>query len=116
MTSEKNTLYVGNLSYEVREEELSKLFDEKGIPTESVKIVRDQYSDRSKGFGFVDVATEEDVNKAIEALNGLQFQGRQMTVNKAKPRTKRQGGGGGGYNRNRGGDRGDRGGSRQSRW
>ncbi len=81
---EKNKLYVGNLEYNVTEEELRKAFDDKGIQTKELRIVKDKYTGRSKGFGFVEVTSEEDVQKAIDSLNGEDLRGRKLRVNKAR--------------------------------
>lgn len=78
-------IYIGNLNYRLRTEELKNVF----LPYGEVigaKIVRDPETKRSKGFGFVEMASEEDGNKAIEALNGYELSGRKMIVTQAKPR------------------------------
>src|SRR5262245_50500410 len=110
-------LYVGNLSYQVDSSELEQLFSAHGT-VQSAEVVSDRMTGRSKGFGFVEMGTDEEAQKAIAALNGQQNNGRALTVNEAKPREDRPrggGGGGGGYGgggRGGGGgrDRGDRGG------
>lgn len=80
-------LYVGNLSYDVTEDELNELFSQKGEVT-SVRIIFDHYSNRSKGFGFVEMATKEGSDAAISAFNGYDLKGRPMKVNESidKPR------------------------------
>ena len=83
-------MYVGNIPYAATEEELRALFAEYG-EIESLKIMKDQFTDRSRGFGFIEMAQEEDAKKAIEALNGKDFMGKSLTVNEAKPQQKRQG-------------------------
>jgi len=90
-------LYVGNLSYEVTDSDLSKMFETYGR-VESAQIIIDRDTGRSKGFGFVEMKTEEEAQAAIGALNGQQSGGRALTVNEAKPKTEggRSGGGGGG--------------------
>lgn len=88
-----NKLYVGNVAYTATESDLADFISGKGINPLSVAIIKDKYTERSKGFCFVTVETEEDVEKAIEALNGQDFQGRPLTVSKARPREKRTGGG-----------------------
>jgi RNA recognition motif-containing protein len=98
--AEINKLYVGNLDYNTTEEELKSLFTEKGIETQSVTLISDKFSGRSKGFGFVEVESDEVLQKAIEALDGYELGGRKLTVNKAKPQKPRAdrdsyGGGGG---------------------
>ena len=77
-------LYVGNLPFKASEEDLMKLFSEAG-QVQSVKIVMDAYSGRSRGFGFVEMASQEDSEKAITMFNGKPFMDRTLTVNKAKP-------------------------------
>jgi RNA recognition motif-containing protein len=81
-------LYVGNLDYNTTEDDLQKLFSEAG-KVESVSIIRDRQTDRSKGFGFVEMATEEEAEKAIEILNGKPFEGREIKVAEARPRRER---------------------------
>jgi RNA recognition motif-containing protein len=102
-------LYVGNLSYQVDSSELEQMFGAHGT-VQSAEVVSDRMTGRSKGFGFVEMATDEEAQKAIAALNGQQNNGRALTVNEAKPREERPrggGGGGGGYGGG-GGGRGDR--------
>jgi cold-inducible RNA-binding protein len=93
-------LYVGNLSYNTQEEDLREAFSKIGEVL-SATLITDQASGRSKGFGFVEMATDEDAAKAIASMNGTSFMDRTITVNEARPKTERSGGGG----------RGDRGGS-----
>ncbi len=90
-------LYVGNLSYSVDETALGELFAEYGT-VESVAIVNDRETGRSRGFGFVEMASDAEAQAAIDALNGQQVGGRALTVNEARARTDepRRGGGGGG--------------------
>ncbi|HTP06412.1 MAG TPA: RNA-binding protein [Nitrospirota bacterium] len=95
-------LYVGNLSYNTHEEDLREAFSKIGEVLSATLIV-DQTSGRSKGFGFVEMATDEDADKAIAAMNGTSFMDRTITVNEAKPRTERSGSGGGGGRGGRGG-------------
>jgi RNA recognition motif-containing protein len=78
-------IYVGNLSYDATEEDVKKLFEEFG-EIESVKIITDRYSGRSKGFGFVGMPNEEEAKSAIDALNGKEMMGREIKVNEARPR------------------------------
>ena len=81
-------IYVGNLSYDTTEDTLRTLFAEYG-EVEAVRVITDRYTGRSKGFGFVEIATEEAAQEAIGALNGKSVDGREVRVDKAKPRTER---------------------------
>ena len=81
-------IYVGNLSYDTTEDTLRTLFAEYG-EVEAVRVITDRYTGRSKGFGFVEIATEEAAQEAIGALNGRSVDGREIRVDKAKPRTDR---------------------------
>lgn len=96
-------LYVGNLDFNTTEDELKSHFEQKGIATKSVTLIKDKYTDRAKGFGFVEVESEEVLQKAIEALDGQELNGRKLTVNKAKPPRERSGGSGFGGGRGGGG-------------
>ncbi len=98
-------LYVGNLPYNTSSAELERLFTPYGAVT-SAQVIEDRLTGKSKGFGFVEMTTPDDGQKAIAALNGKQFEGRTLTVNEARPREDRGGGGGGG--RGFGGGGGDR--------
>ena len=99
-------LYVGNLSYSVTENDLQDLFAQHG-PVAEVNLMLDKFSGRPRGFAFVTMATPEAANAAIQALNGKEFSGRNLTVNEARPREERPprsggggfGGGGGGGGR-----------------
>jgi cold-inducible RNA-binding protein len=82
-------LYVGNLNYDVNDEQLGELFAQAGNVV-SAKVITDRYSGRSKGFGFVEMGSEEESKKAIEMLNEKDFQGRNIIVNEARPRKPRQ--------------------------
>jgi RNA recognition motif-containing protein len=98
-------LYVGNLGYGVTDSDLAKLFEAHGT-VESAQVIMDRDTGRSKGFGFVEMKTEQEAQAAIAALNGQEAGGRSLTVNEAKPRTEggRGGSGGrGGYGRGGGG-------------
>jgi RNA recognition motif-containing protein len=107
-------LYVGNLSYQATEDSLREWFGNAGFNAAEVTIVRDRMTGQSRGFGFVELASDEDAQRAMESLNGQEMMGRRLVVNPANP--PRQGdrpprgdrGGGGG--RGRGGPRRDRGG------
>ena len=105
-------LYVGNLSFNTSESQLQDLFAEHG-EVSSVALITDRETGRPRGFGFVEFANDADANKAIEALNGAEVDGRSLTVNVAKEREPR-GGGGGGYGGGRGGGGG--GGGGRGRW
>ena len=77
-------IYVGNLNYNLSEDELEKVFSSYG-EVASVKIIRDKYTDQSKGFGFIEMATDADAQKAIDELNGTEVKGRELRVNQARP-------------------------------
>jgi RNA recognition motif-containing protein len=107
-------LYVGNLSYEVADADLRDAFSAHGQVT-SAEVVKDKYSGQSKGFGFVEMPSQQEANAAMQALNGTDLKGRSINVNEARPRTgdggrggERRGGGGGG--------RSGGGGGRGGRW
>ena len=123
-------LYVGNLSYDVDSSELERMFSAHGT-VQSAEVISDRMTGRSKGFGFVEMGSDEEAQAAIAALNGQENAGRTLTVNEARPKEDRGGGGGGGGGRGgyggggggggrggygggggggRGGDRGGRGG------
>ena len=109
-------LYVGNLSFRTTGEELREAFSAAGT-VESATVIEDRDSGRSRGFGFVEMATPEEATAAIEQFNGKDFGGRNLTVNEAKPRADRgAGGGGGGRGGYGGGGERDRGGDREPRW
>ena len=113
-------LYVGNLSFQTSSSDLEELFAGIGA-VESASVVEDRETGRSRGFGFVQMSSKEDGEKAISELNGSQFGGRELKVNEARPREDRPRGGGGGYGGGGGGygggggNRNDFGGSR-NRW
>jgi len=88
-------LYVGNLSYSVTSSSLETLLSEHG-DVQSAEVIMDRDTGRSKGFGFVEMGSEQEAEAAITALNGNEHDGRSLTVNEAKPREQRSGGGGGG--------------------
>jgi cold-inducible RNA-binding protein len=104
-------IFVGNLSFNTNEDELRQIFEGYG-QVDRVSILTDRDTGRSRGFGFVEMASDEDGEKAITALNGSQIGGRTINVNEARPKAERAGGGGGGFGGGGGGgrDRGDRGG------
>lgn len=105
-----NKLYVGNLAYSVRDESLQEAFGQFGSVT-SAKVMMDRETGRSKGFGFVEMATDEEAQAAINGMNGQALEGRAIVVNVARPREERPGGFGGGGG-SRGGFGGGGGGSR----
>jgi RNA recognition motif-containing protein len=88
-------IYVGNLSFNVTEEDLQTLFQEFG-QVDTVTIIKDNYSEQSKGFGFVEMANRDEALKAIAELNAKEIKGRALTVNEARPRPEGSRGGGGG--------------------
>src|SRR5438270_3990977 len=102
-------LYVGNLSYNTSSSELEQLFGQHGT-VQSAEVIQDRDTGRSKGFGFVQMGSDEEAQAAIAALNGQEVDGRNLTVNEAKPREDRPRGGGGGYGGGGGGGRGGYGG------
>ena len=100
------SIYVGNLSYDVTEEDLQDVFQEYGT-VKRVKLPTDRETGKVRGFGFVEMANDDEEAAAIEALDGAEWMNREIKVNKAKPREDRGGrsGGGGGHNRRGGGGR-----------
>ncbi len=90
-----NKLYVGGLPYSVTEDRLEGLFAEHGT-VESARVITDKFTGRSRGFGFVEMSSQEEAQQAIDKLNGTDLEGRSLTVNEAKPKEQRSGGGGGG--------------------
>ena len=101
-------IFVGNLPFSMGEAELRELFAQKGA-VDSATVMRDVETGRSRGFAFVEMANDEEAEKAIKELNGYSAEGRNLTVNEARPKTERRGGFGGG----RGGGRGR---PREPRW
>ncbi|MBO9594677.1 RNA-binding protein [Niabella pedocola] len=108
-------IYVGNLSWNLKDQDLQNLFAPYGEVT-SAKIVSDKFTNRSKGFGFVEMASDDEAKAAIEALNGTEVDGRNIVVNESRPKEGGSGGGGGykkrsfgqsggGYNKGGGGYR-----------
>src|SRR3954464_3804853 len=122
-------LYVGNLNFRTTGDELREMFSQAG-EVENASVVEDRDTGRSRGFGFVEMATAEGAAAAIEQFNGKEFGGRALTVNEARPRVERGGGGGygggggrgggggygGGGGRGGGGGYGGGGGNREPRW
>ena len=105
-------LYVGNLSYSVSNANLEEMFAPFGT-VRSAQVIQDRDTGRSKGFGFVEMESDEQAAAAITALNGQDMDGRALTVNEAKPREDRPRGGGGGYGGGGGGGYGGGGGGRR---
>jgi RNA recognition motif-containing protein len=104
-------IFVGNLDFNTSEDELRHMFETFG-QVDRVSIMTDRDTGRSRGFGFVEMTSGEDGEKAIAALNGTQVNGRTLNINEARPKTERSGGGGGGGGRDRGGYGGGGGGGR----
>ena len=98
-------LYVGGLAYSITDDQLKELFGAAGTVV-SAQVIVDRDSNQSKGFGFVEMSSEEEAQKAIKDLNGKEVDGRSIMVNEARPKTDRPSGSfGGGYNRDQGNDR-----------
>jgi cold-inducible RNA-binding protein len=109
-------LYVGNLPYQVGEAELQELFGQAGS-VESVRVMRDMATGRARGFAFVEMATDEEAQKAATQFNGHSLGGRALTVNEARPKPEHAGGFGGGRGGFGGGGGNSRGGGRREpRW
>jgi RNA recognition motif-containing protein len=116
-------IYVGGLPYSATEQDLENLFSAHGSVA-SATVITDKYTGQAKGFGFVEMSTDQEAQSAINSLNGTMMGGRTLTVNEARAREERpRSGGGGGYGGNRGGgggggnrDRGGYGGGNNSRW
>src|SRR6478735_5355964 len=92
----KMNIYVGNLSWNLKDQDLSNLFASHGEVV-SAKIVTDKFTNRSKGFGFVEMANDDQAQAAITALNGTEVDGRNIVVNESRPKPEGGGGGGGGF-------------------
>ncbi len=108
-------LYVGNLTYNVNESDLEALFSQFGT-VQSAQIIVDRDTNRSKGFGFVEMGSDAEAQAAIQGVNGRDHDGRNLTVNEAKPREPRSGGGGGYGGGGGGGGRGGYGGGGGGRY
>jgi RNA recognition motif-containing protein len=89
-----NKLYVGNLPFSATDDSLKEMFGQSG-QVESARIITDRDTGRSKGFGFVEMSTEQEATDAIKKFHGMDFAGRALTVNEARPMAPRDGGGGG---------------------
>ncbi len=120
-------LYIGNLPFSATEDQLQEWFSQVGVTPSGINLIRDRFTGQSRGFAFVEIANDEEADRAINSLNGQNFGGRNLVVNEARPQAERGGGGGGrggygggrgghggggGRGGGRGGDRGDRG----NRW
>ena len=123
-------LYIGNLPFTATEEQLQEWFTQAGCNPSAINLIRDRFTGQSRGFAFVEIANDEEADRAVQSLNGQNFGGRNLVVNEARPQTERGGGGGGrGFGggderrhdgggddgRGRDRDRGDRG-DRGNRW
>ncbi|MCJ7692706.1 MAG: RNA-binding protein [Sedimentisphaerales bacterium] len=104
-------IYVGNLSHQTTEDELREAFEAFG-QVESASLIKDRYSGESRGFGFVEMPSKEEAEKALEEMNGKDLMGRALNVSEARPRREGGGGGGGGGGRGGGGRGGGGGGGR----
>lgn len=105
----ESRLFVGNLSFQTMENDLQEYFSQAGVVS-SVNLMLDKFTGRSRGFAFVEFGSAEEANKAVEMFHNKEFQGRQLTVNIARPREDRPARSGGGGWRGDRRDRGDRGG------
>jgi len=102
----ESRLFVGNLSYQTMENDLQEYFSQAGVVS-SVNLMLDKFTGKSRGFAFIEYAALEEANKAVEMFHDKEFQGRQLTVNIARPREERAPRASGGGWRDRGGDRGE---------
>ena len=119
MSETEHKLYVGNLSYQVDEAALSSFFETNGMTVQNVTVIKDKYTERSKGFGFVEVSSQQEVDNAISTMNEKELDGRTITVSQARPREERRnfsGPRGGGGNRGGQGGRGGGGGRSDNRF
>ena len=112
-----NKLYVGNLPFSANDDSLREMFAQAG-QVDSAKVITDRDTGRSKGFGFVEMSTDQEAANAIAKFNGADFEGRSLTVNEARPMVPRDSGGGGGRGPGGGGGRGSGGkyGGGRNRW
>jgi len=116
-------LYIGNLPFSATEDQLNEWFSQVGVTPSGVNLIRDRFTGQSRGFAFVEIANDEEADRAIQSLNGQNFGGRNLVVNEARPQRDGPGGGGGGGRGGYGGrggqgggrGRGDRG-DRGNRW
>lgn len=107
-------IYVGNLASDVKEEDLNEIFSQHG-KVSSAKVIRDMFTQESRGFGFVEMPAQAEAMKAIETLNTFELKGKKLVVNEARPQRDRRGGGGGGRGSGGGGRSGGGGGGRGGR-
>ena len=102
-------LYIGNLPFQASETELQELFTNAGIAVTTINLIRDRQTGDPRGFGFVEIANDDEADRAVQSLNGQELLGRRLVVNEARPPRERgfggggRGGGGGGYGRGGGG-------------
>jgi len=87
---EERKIYIGNLEYSVAESDLARILEKNGLEAKDITVITDRYTGRSKGFGFAEFNTEEEAQKAIDALNGEQLNGRILRVSKAQKRKPRR--------------------------
>lgn len=102
-------LYIGNLPFSATEEQLQEFFTQAGCTPSAINLIRDRFTGQSRGFAFVEIANDEEADRAINSLNGQNFSGRNLVINEARPQTERSGGGGGGGRGFGGGSGGGRG-------
>jgi len=103
-------LYVGNLPFSATEDSLHEFFAQGGVNPSAVNLIRDRFTGQSRGFAFVEIANDEEADRAVNSMNCQNFGGRNLVVNEARPQTERGGGGGGGGRGGYGGGRGGHGG------
>ena len=85
-------LYVGNLPFNASEEQLQEWFGQVGVNPSAISLIRDRFTGQSRGFGFIEIANDEEANRAVTSLNGQNFGGRNLVVNEARPQAERSGG------------------------
>jgi RNA recognition motif-containing protein len=103
-------LYIGNLPFSATEDQVQEYFSQIGVSPSGVNLIRDRFTGQSRGFAFVELSNDDDVERSINSLNGQNFGGRNLVVNEARPQAERGGGGGGGRGGGGGGYGGGRGG------
>lgn len=86
---EEKKVYIGNLDYDVTEEDIQKVIEEKGLTVKEIKIIKDKFTGRSKGFGFAEFESDEQVQQAIDLLDGQELKSRNLKVNRARRRDSR---------------------------